>query len=345
MKKRTKSLFVLLAICVVLLIGLFFAYIAMTGSVDSNSTDDVQVVISEGYGTGDIAAELKDKGLIKNELVFKLVSKLKSYDGKFKAGTYFLNKSMDMSAIGDALVTGSQNGNNVTIPEGYNLYKIGQVVEKAGIATRAEFDAEVENGTFDYDFLPSDRKGKERLEGYLYPDTYSFTDSTSAHDIIDMALKNYEKKYEESIKGLVKKSGKSLDEIMTVASIIERETVKAKERPVVSSVIYNRLNEDMKLQMCSTIQYILKDDKLILTYDDIEIPSPYNTYANKGLPPGPICSPGMDSIKAAVNPEKTDYLYFVVSAKLDGSMEYTKDYDKFEKFKAEYYDALRKKEQ
>ncbi len=345
MKKKNKSWFVILVILVILIIGSIFAYTTMTRPVDSNSKEEIQVDISEGFGTGDIAAELKDKGLIRNELAFKLVSKLKSYDGKFKAGTYSLKKSMDMTSIAEALISGRENGQTLTIPEGYNIYKIGKVVEDSGIATREEFDAEVENGKFDYDFLPADKVGKERLEGYLYPDTYSYTKSTSAHDIIDMALKNYEKKYKETIKAHVKKSGKSLHEVMTIASIVEKEAVKAKERPVVASVIYNRLDKGMKLQMDSTNQYILKEDKPVLNYEDIEIPSPYNTYIHEGLPPGPICSPSIDAIEAAVNPAKTDYLYFVVSSKLDGSMEYSKDYDKFEKDKAAYYDALEKKGQ
>lgn len=345
MRKKRTTLFIILVIFVVLIIASIFAYATMTKPVDANSKEEIQVMVSEGYGTSDIAAELKDKGLINNEFTFKLISKLKSYDGKFKAGTYALNKSMDMSSIAEVLISGREVGSSLTIPEGYNLYKIGKVIEDAGIATREEFDAEVENGTFDYDILPADKKGKERLEGYLYPDTYSFTKSTSAHDIIDMALKNYERKYNEKIKDHIKKSGKSLHEIMTVASIVEKEAVKAKERPIVASVIYNRLDKGMKLQMCSSIQYVLKEDKLRLTYDDTETPSPYNTYLHEGLPPGPICSPSIDAIEASLTPAKTDYLYFVVSPKLDGSMEYSKDYDKFEKDKEDYYNALEKKGQ
>ena len=160
--------------------------------------------------------------------------------------------------------------------------------------------------------------------------------------MIANALDNFQDKYDKDIKKLVDKSGKSLKEIMTVASIVEREAVKSDERPLVGGVIYNRLKKNMKLQMCSTVQYILKDDKPVLSIADTEISSDYNTYINEGLPPGPICNPGMASIKAAANPEKTKYIYFVVSSKLDGSMEYSVDYDKFLKDKEEYYDALEK---
>ena len=133
-----------------------------------------------------------------------------------------------------------------------------------------------------------------------------------------------------------------MNEIMTVASIVEREAVKSDERPLVAGVIYNRLKKDMMLQMDSTVQYALNADKPVVTYKDIEIESDYNTYKIEGLPPGPICNPGLSSIKAAADPEKTKYIYFVVSSKLDGSMEYSVDYEKFLKDKEEYYDALEK---
>lgn len=136
-------------------------------------------------------------------------------------------------------------------------------------------------------------------------------------------------------------SSYSLNDIITVASIIERECKVDEERPLVASVIYNRLAKGMPLQMCSTVQYVLGKQKEVLTYADTRIESPYNTYTNTGLPPGPICSPGLAAIKAALNPADTDYLYFVLSEKLDGTSNFSSDYAQFEKDKAAYDKAYR----
>lgn len=138
--------------------------------------------------------------------------------------------------------------------------------------------------------------------------------------------------------------GYSLNEIMVIASIIERETQVDEERGKVSSVIYNRLKEGMPLQMCSTVQYILGEQKEILSNADTQIESPYNTYINQGLPPGPICCPGLASIEAALYPDETDYLYFVVSDKLDGTQKFSSDYNQFLKDKEDYYNALEQQE-
>lgn len=342
MKKSKKTTFVILTIFILIIILMLFGFFNLDRPLDSSDNTEVTIVIPGGVGTSDIANILEENNLIDSAFKFKILSKVKGYDGEFKSGEYSLNKSMKPSEIATIIIKGVSNQESFTIPEGFSIYKIGKMLEEKGICTMSEFESELETGNFDYSFLPRDIDGKDKYEGYLYPDTYNIAKNSTAHDVIKACLDNYQDKYNKEIKKLVDKSGKSLKEIMTVASIVEREAVKSDERPLVAGVIYNRLNKNMKLQMCSTVQYILKDDKPVLSIADTELASDYNTYINEGLPPGPICNPGMASIKAAANPEKTKYIYFVVSSKLDGSMEYSSDYDEFLKEKEKYYDALEK---
>ena len=177
------------------------------------------------------------------------------------------------------------------------------------------------------------------------PATYKIPSGADEHEIINIMLDHFEdtaaKLYAETDNAITEDY--SLDEIIAAASIIERECAVDEERPLVASVIYNRMNASMKLQMCSSVQYILLNEtgevKEVLTYDDIAIDNPYNTYKHYGLPPGPICSPGIKSIEAAMNPADTDYLYFVLSEKLDGTSNFTSDYSEFERFEKAYSDA------
>lgn len=342
MKKSKKTTFVILIFFIAIIILMLIGFLNLDKPLDASDNSEVAVVIPDGAGTSYIANILEENDVIDSAFKFKILSKIKGYDGDFKSGEYSLKKSMKPSEIASIIIKGVSNQESFTIPEGFSIYKIGKTLEEKGICTQSEFESELETGNFDYPFLPKDIDGKDKYEGYLYPDTYNIAKNSTAHDVIKACLDNYQDKYDKEIKKLVDNSGKSLKEVMTVASIVEREAVKSDERPLVAGVIYNRLNKDMKLQMCSTVQYILKDDKPVLSIADTEMPSDYNTYIHEGLPPGPICNPGIASIKAAANPEKTKYIYFVVSSKLDGSMEYSVDYDKFLKDKEEYYDALEK---
>ena len=170
----------------------------------------------------------------------------------------------------------------------------------------------VANEKFDYSFLDDSVQGESRLEGFLFPDTYSVPKGSSEKFIINEMLKRFDEIYTPDMRKKAKKMGYTDREIVTVASIIERETVLDDERAKVASVIYNRLDKNMKLQMCSCVQFLLGKQKHFLDENDISIESPYNTYIYEGLPPGPIACPGKASLEAALNPAKTDYIYFVV---------------------------------
>lgn len=240
-----------------------------------------------------------------------------------------------------------------TIPEGYTAVQIAETLEKENIISKGAFLLELTDDYSDYDFLPQVTNpavyeenfldGYSFLEGYLYPDTYEVFEGEVGSSIIRRMLNNFRAKTVDVIKA-VKAQKKSLKDIIIIASMIEKETSILEERPIVASVIYNRLKKNMKLQIDACIQfvYLCRDGKVKenLLYKDLEIDSPYNVYKYSGLPAGPISNPDISSIMAALNPSSTDYIYYVASKKLDGSHFFTASSSEFEKAKKEYYDAL-----
>ena len=213
----------------------------------------------------------------------------------------------------------------VVIPEGYELREIAQTLEKNGIVTASEFYDTMLTADFNYSFLKDVPKNEHYLEGYLFPATYDFTKDMSAETVINTMLKRFEKMLKAEYLKDIEKSGLTLRETVILASVIEREAAKDSERAKVSSVFYNRLKINMPLQSCATVEYILEERKGVLSVQDTKIVSPYNTYLNYGLPIGPIASPGEESFKAAIYPEKTDYLYFVADG--TGGHTFSKTYD------------------
>ncbi|MBZ9686705.1 endolytic transglycosylase MltG [Clostridium estertheticum] len=202
----------------------------------------------------------------------------------------------------------------VTIPEGYTNKEIGQKLEKSGLVTEKDFINQAENWTDnDYWFLKGLPNDKHKLDGFLYPATYSFSKNVSSKTIINKMLRTFQMNIEPN-KKYITENKLSIRNIVITASLIEKEAVKDVDRPKIASVIYNRLNKNMPLQIDATILYIIgHKDKLY--NKDLVVQSPYNTYLNKGLPPSPICNPGTKSINAAIHPSKTDYLYYVLNSK------------------------------
>lgn len=338
---RKSNRLLLIIIAAIIVIAAIVAVITITtggGAVDPNDETKISVVIEEGSGTESIGETLKEKDLISSVFKFKIKSKLSGNDGNYKPGVYSLSRSQSMSEIIDVIVSGKSDVARFTIPEGYTTKQTMETLVKAGLTTEEDFMDEVVNGDFDYDFLKDVPSGDARLEGYLYPDTYEVYKNASAHDIIDTMLSNFDGRVYEIPNG--KKSDMSLHEILTVASLIERETKVADERAKVASVIYNRIEKGMKLQIDASIQYILDEPKEHLLYSDLKVESPYNTYLHEGLPPGPICSPRVECVEAALNPANTNYLYYVMAPELDGHHNFSETAAEFEKNKAAYKKAI-----
>ena len=330
----------LLIIAIVGMGGIWFVH-SIPDAKDPDSTEEISVEIPEGYGINAIGELLEEKGVISSALKFKLYNRLSGDGAVLNAGTFTLSPSMDLPAIFEKLSSYDVDTMSFTIPEGLTLYQTAAKLADQGLGTYEDFLRAFQYGEYDYAWLENNS-----LEGYLLPDTYQIpTEEFEEEDIVDFLLSQFEQTvlpiYDSADQSL--KDQYTLNEILTAASIIERECMKDDERPLVASVIYNRMDQNMKLEMCSTIQYLLLMEtgevKENLLYSDLEIESPYNTYLHFGLPPGPICSPGIASIKAALEPADTDYLFFVVSADLDGSSKFSSNYDDFLDYKDEYYDA------
>ena len=277
----------------------------------------VMITIPEGASLNDISTILKDEKIITYPGLFKLRVKLGN-GYMFQMGGHLVDGSMSYNAILEKL-TGTPDivfdqSVKVLIPEGYEIRQIAETFEKMGLADSEAFIKETEKGEFDYWFINEIERRENRLEGYLFPATYEIMPGESEHEIIERMLKAFQDRvvpiYEQS------NTECTLDEIVTMASLVEREAANDSERGTVASVFYNRLKKDMTLSSCASVQYIIKERKPILSNSDVKIKSPYNTYINKGLPPGPIASPGENSFKAALDPDDTDYLFFV--ARLDG---------------------------
>jgi len=325
-KKKTKKLMkklltaALIIAVVVLGGGLYADY------MPNHQSGEVIITIPEGAGTADIAEILKRENLIGSEIFFRIMSKVQGMDGKYNCGKFKVDKSAGYQELFHTLTQSGQNVDaiKVTIPEGFEIYKIADLLEEKGLIDKDKFYYLVENGEFDYDFIAEIPQRDNRLEGYLYPSTYEFAPNDE-YGIINEMLMQFEKmyaKYEERAEEM----GMTMDEVITLASIIEREALGDEDRKLVSSVFHNRINSSdyPYLQSCATVQYVLKERKAVLSVDDTKIDSPYNTYINEGLPIGPIASPGEKSVEAALYPEESEYLFFVLGS--DGKHHFSKTY-------------------
>jgi len=338
--------------------GYGYLYKDSLSPVDPNSNAEVVVIVQQGDSTSAIAKALMDRGLLKGGTIrgyltdyfFKNYCQKNGYnidaDKQFKYGEYTFTKNMTIDEIAAKLIEGVAlaQTKHFTIPEGLTIREVGSTLAADGIVTESAFDDEVRNGVFDYPFLTDCPPGAERLEGFLYPETYEVYDDATAHDVVEKMLSQFNSLFTTQDYARAKDMGMSVRDIVTMASIIEREAVVPEERPIMAGVFYNRLAKGMRLESCATIQYNFiingEQPKEFLSIADTQIPSEYNTYLIDGLPPGPICNPRYASIQAALYPDENDYIYFVLSDSLDGSHKFSADYSEFEKNKAAYYAAV-----
>lgn len=288
--------------------------------VDPDQTEEVLFTVPSGATTSSIANALYEETLIQNVNAFKAKVKMMEVDGMMKAGDYKLSQSMDVETIINKIVDGDTFVETVTftIPEGYEVRQIVDKLEAEGLIDREIFLDLLANEPFDFKFL----EGVDRqylLEGYLFPDTYTLKASANEYDIIYKMLSRFDEIFDEAYYARAEELNMTIDQVVTLASIIEREARVKEEFPVVSSVFHNRLQVNMLLQSCATVQFILQERKPVLSFDDIAIVSPYNTYINTGLTPSPIASPGALALESALYPDETKYLFFVTKETNDGS--------------------------
>ncbi|MGI6778331.1 MAG: endolytic transglycosylase MltG [Acetivibrionales bacterium] len=307
---------------------------------DIDPDNAIEVDIPSGSSTDDICTILVEKGIIKGPLFFKILSKINGYDGTYMSGTHLVKKGYNYNTLtgleqlmGILSSTPVSKSIRVTIPEGFTYDQIVDLLHSKGVINKEKFNEAANNASFEYEFLNGIPEGrKPRLEGYLFPDTYDFDAMAGEKAAIEVMLRNFNNKFKPEYYERAEELNMSVDDIVILASIIEREARIPEDRDIISGVFYNRLNSsDMtlrKLQSCATIQYIFlkKEGKVkdVLLEEDTKVEDPYNTYIIEGLPPGPISNPGEASLIAALYPEKTDYLYFV--AKGDGGHVFSDNY-------------------
>ena len=294
-----------------------------------NPYDSVKVTIPKGASLKEVSTTLQDYNIIRNERSFLLAVKTLGYEKDMPAGRFKLVKASTNFDIIDQLVNGMQVNKRVTILEGWTIDLIAEELhDKIGI-DQNEFKSASTNELLFWKWGISEKT----VEGYLFPNTYLFSEEEDIQDIIGRMINEYKQRITLEFRDRMQELGMDEKEIITLASIIEGEAIYDKERAIISGVYHNRLNIGMRLQADPTIQYIINDSPRRLLNKDLKIKSPYNTYLNEGLPPGPINNPGIESIKAALYPAETDYIYFV--ARGDG-------YHTFSRTKEEHNIAKRK---
>jgi UPF0755 protein len=266
------------------------------------------------------AANLHEAGVINDPVKFRLFAIIKRYDKKIKAGEYALSSSMPPAVILDMMVRGKTYLHKITIPEGYNLRQIAAVISGAGFGTVQD----IMKKTSDPSFISSHGIDAESLEGYIYPDTYYFPKDESVENIISAMVERLWSVFKPEWKKKAEEIGFSIHQVITLASIIEKETGDKDEREQIASVFFNRLNKGMRLETDPTVIYGIKNFDGNITRKHLSTKNPYNTYKIDGLPPGPISSPGYDSIKAALYPAETSYLFFV--SKNDGTHHFSTNF-------------------
>ena len=342
----------MIALLVIVLVGGFFTWNYIKGEtqpVDTAQTELVSFEIEQGASVKEVSKALEKEGIIRNSKLFNFYLKFKNVSG-FKSGLYHVSKSMTLDEI-IAELSGQgkdkdQNATKVLIREGEQLTEIAKEVEKSTKYSAEDFMAKVQ----DEDFLRylvqkfpklltqsyNGYQVKYVLEGYLFPATYDMNDSKTLQMLItEMVAKTDEvmSKYYDKILA----SDYTLQEIMAMASLIEKEGSKLEDRKKISSVFHNRIKENMKLQTDVSVQYALGEHKEALSLEDLEVDSPYNLYQNYGVGPGPYNSPSEDAIVAAMEPEKTDYLYFLADIHTK-EIYYAKTYEEHLELKAKYID-------
>lgn len=329
MKKRI-SIAIICFIGALLLGGVFYSNNAKH---PFKTAEDFTIEIKEGDTLYSIIEKLKVENKLKNSTLVKLYIKQKKLTPNIKPGSYNITKDASVEEFITMLEDYNSDKSNikVTIPEGYDIDKIAATLDEAGVIGRDKFISAIKEYKLP-SYIKTNNERKYDLEGFLFPDTYRFKKGISGEEII----KTMNGRFDEVVKDLTKEkplNDEELYNIITMASIVERETSNPKERDIVASVFYNRIKEDMKFQSCATVLYALGKHKDKLYEKDLEVNSPYNTYLFKGLPVGPISSPGIEAIKAAINPAETNYLFFVSNN--DGTHFFTDNYEEFLKVKGE----------
>lgn len=331
----------------VIVIVLYFSF--QTSSLDvsvieGQDLEEITILVEKGEGLKEIGQKLKDQGLINNIKIFEFYAFLSRAKNEFWPGEYKVEIGMGLKDLVKALISlPLAQEREVTFIEGWTNKEVEEFLKKQEIISEEEFLLALNTVSQDqevldkYEFLSEavEKSSKEAmLQGFLFPDTYRFYKETTAEAIIKKMLKNFDKKIDIELRQKAEQSGRSIFEIVTLASLIEKEAALDQDRRLVADVFWKRLEIGWALESCATINYILGYPKVRLSIEDTRIPSPYNTYLNAGLPPGPINNPSLSSIKAAIDPLKNDYCCFLSTE--EGEMIFSKTVEEHNRNKSIY---------
>jgi UPF0755 protein len=313
---------------VVAVLGVIYLIVSSATGGETERAESAQVEVVQGDTLSSVADKLEAEGIIGSSFFFTLQARMSGESAEIKPGRYSFEAGEDDDRIlaklteGEAVPTFA-----LTIPEGLTLEETAEVVAENSDIPAGRFEEAANRTDYGYAFLED--PAIKNTEGFLFPKSYEFEEGATADQIVNRLLEQYLLETENvDFAGASEELNLTEYELLTVASLIEREAANEEEKPIIASVIYNRIRADMPLQIDATIQYARGEQKENLSLADLEIDSPYNTYQNPGLPPGPIASPSLSSIEAAVNPEETNFVYYVITP--DGNEHFfTDDYNEF----------------
>jgi UPF0755 protein len=320
-RKLGTKWFLLLGILVIFFGSLVYG---LAKPVKPTTKDIAYVSIKPGMTADTIGNLLYERNLIENVFVFRIIAKIHGLDNTLKAGDYSFTRDMSVMQIVDKLARGEITQRQITIPEGYTVDQIVLLFKEKQIGDPVKFK-ELARSFIPYSYMAANAATVYPVEGYIFPDTYDIGSGATEEEILALMVNEFDKRFNAEMKQQANQLGLSIRDVVTLASLVEKEARIDSDRPIIAGVFLNRLKNNMPLQSCATIQYILGYPKPELTIQDTEIDSAYNTYQHSGLPPGPIANPGLASIQAVLNAADTDYLYFVADKK--GHHRFSKTYE------------------
>lgn len=333
---RKKVVIAVIFILILLLSGGYLYYNSVINHPLKGKEEKTQVVVNKGDTLYNVLNRLDTQGKIKNISIIKIHIKLNAISGNIKPGDYEISSDISFDNLVNEIKKGNEADNSIkiTIPEGFDIDKISEKIEEAGLSKKDDFIKAVKEYKHP-NYIKSSNEKKYNIEGFLFPDTYSIKKDAKPDEIVDKMIKRFEEVLKECEKELnISLQENKIEETINISAMIEKEARNKEEMPTIASVINNRIDKKMPLQIDATVLYALGKHKEVVTYKDLEVVSPYNTYKIPSLPAGPIASPGKEAIKAAMAPAKTDYLYYLYDSK-KGSHFFTNNYNEFLKKKKE----------
>ena len=312
-----------LAVLLVLIVVLVIAPRSDAPSHTEAPGTQIYFTVRPGMSVSEIGKELHERGIIDSEMKFWWTAKLNGFENKVKSGTFALQVGMSPRDALETLVYGNTVTIRFTIPEGFSVRDIAERLDKEGLVKVDDF-LKMAKTYRPYPYVEEHENVRYAAEGFLFPDTYEINGAFDTAQIMEMMAANFDRRLTKDMRARAKEMDLSIYELVTIASLVEKEAYHEKDRPIIAQIFLKRLRLGMPLQADPTVQYLLDAPKEDLLYRDTEIESPYNTYQNVGLPPGPIASPGTASLMAVLHPADTNYLYFV--ADRNGNNYYATNY-------------------